>query len=496
MSQQASMERSAARPSSGPRFPPPAVQARTVAPALAQPRTLRKQARHEACWKGAARNREAARRLSARLPSSRPFLLPPAPVPAKVSHLLSPLPSEDSLQTPPRARLLLVDDVPANLTALQAILEPLGQELVLARSGDEALQALLLGDFACILMDVQMPGLDGLETAALIRARERTRHIPILFITALNREAAYVTRGYEQGAVDYLFKPVDPHILRSKVRVFVDLYLRGEQLKRQALELAARRRAEEELRRASELEQQLVGIVSHDIRTPLTAILATARAQLDADGLTPQQRTAFERVSRGGQRIHQIVDLLLDFTRARLGGGIPVSPRSGDIDELCRRLVDEFHAAHPTRALAYAPAEAPLLGEWDGDRLAQVLANLLDNARKYSPEGSAVRLSTRTQGESTVVIEVHNEGAPIPESLQATLFEPFRRGEEGGTAARTSLGLGLFIAHDIVRAHGGSLTVRSTAEEGTTFRVCLPRHRSRAASSTGSPAREPACAEL
>ncbi len=417
---------------------------------------------------------------------------------AKVSRLPSPLPSESTLQEPPRARLLLVDDVPANLLALEAILAPLGQELVLARSGDEALQALLLGDFACILMDVQMPGLDGLETAALIRARERTRHIPIIFITALSREAAYVTRGYEQGAVDYLFKPVDPDILRSKVRVFVDLYLRGEQLKRQALELAERRRTEEELRRASELEQQLVAIVSHDIRTPLSAILATAHTQLDTRALSPEQRTAFERVSRGGERIRQIVDLLLDFTRARLGGGIPVSPRESDLDGLCRRLVDEFLAAHPTRTFVYEPSEDVRHGEWDLERLAQLLANLLDNARKYSPVDSPVRLSTRARGEHAVLIEVHNAGAPIPEHLQPTLFEPFSRGEAGGENARTSLGLGLFIAHDIVRAHGGSISVHSTAEEGTTFRVSLPRRRSgsRAPSTSEQAEGERAFAEL
>jgi signal transduction histidine kinase len=376
---------------------------------------------------------------------------------------------------PVRARLLLVDDIPANLVALQAILEPLEQELVLAHSGDEALLALLKGDFACILMDVQMPGLTGLETAALIRSCERTRHIPLIFITALSREAAYITRGYAQGAVDYLLKPVDPDILRSKVQVFVDLYLRGEQLKRQALELAAHRRAQEEFLRAAELEQQLVGIVGHDIRTPLSAILTTARGQLATNQLAPTQRTAFERVMRGGERIHQIVDLLLDFTRARIGGGIPVSRRPGDLNEMCRRVADELQAARPERTLLCDFSPEALLGEWDQERLAQVLANLLDNALKYSPQDTPVRLSTQEQGAEAVLIEVHNQGAPIPEHLLPLLFEPFRRGESTEQTARTSLGLGLYIAHDIVRAHGGSLTVHSTAEEGTTFRVCLSR---------------------
>ncbi len=396
----------------------------------------------------------------------------------KISRLLGGASSSgDGLNTePPRARILLVDDIHANLIALQAILEPLEQELVLARSGDEALLALLQGDFACILMDVQMPGLTGLETAALIRSRERTRHIPLIFITALSREAAYITRGYEQGAVDFLLKPVDPDILRSKVRVFVDLYLRGEQLKRQALEIAEHRRAQEEFLRATELEQQLVGIVSHDIRTPLSAILTTARGQLASNQLAPPQRTAFERVARGGERIGQITDLLLDFTRARIGGGIPVCRRHGDLNEMCGRILDELQVTRPERSLLCDLSHVPLLGEWDQERLAQVLANLLDNALKYSPEDTPVRLSTRGLDEETVLIEVHNRGAPIPEHLLPLLFEPFRRGETTDETARKSLGLGLYIAHDIVQSHGGSISVHSTAETGTTFRVCLARH--------------------
>lgn len=408
------------------------------------------------------------------------FSQPGGSVSGKISRLGSSSSAHVSSAEPIRARILLVDDLPANLLALKAILEPLEQELVLAHSGDEALLALLQGDFACILMDVQMPGLTGLETASLIRERERTRHIPLIFITALSREAAYITRGYQQGAVDYLLKPVDPDILRSKVQVFVDLYLRGEQLKRQALEIAEHRRAQEEFLRATELEQQLVGIVGHDIRTPLSAILATARAQLATEHLEPAQRTAFERVARGGERIRQIADLLLDFTRARLGGGIPVSRRPGDLNEMCRRVADEFQAAHPKRILLSDFSRHALQGEWDLERLAQVLANLLDNAFKYSPANTPVRLSTLEKDPESVLLEVHNQGAPIPGHLLPLLFEPFRRGETTDAAARSSLGLGLYIAHDIVQSHGGSLTVHSTAEAGTTFRVCLSRHPRRA----------------
>ncbi|WIG93489.1 hybrid sensor histidine kinase/response regulator [Myxococcus sp. SDU36] len=379
-------------------------------------------------------------------------------------------PGEDT----PRARILLVDDTPANLLSLEAILEPLGQELVLARSGEEALRELLRGEFACILMDVQMPGLDGLETANLIRARERTSHLPILFITALSREAAFVTRGYAEGAVDYLLKPVDPDILRAKVRVFVMLHLRGEQVKRQAVELAERRRAEQAAQRASELEQQLMGIVGHDIRTPLSVVLTTAKSQLSGGALAPAQQKAFERVARSGERIQHIVELLMDFTRSRLGGGLPVMPRAGDLNALCREVVDELQVARPGRIIRCDFSRDSLHGVWDLERMGQVVANLLDNALKYSPEQSAVRLSTWEKLDA-VFLEVHNEGAPIPRSLLPHLFEPFRRGEDSRGLDRSSLGLGLYIARAVVESHGGRLTVRSSEGEGTSFRLCLPR---------------------
>ncbi|WP_426757281.1 hybrid sensor histidine kinase/response regulator [Myxococcus sp. Y35] len=374
----------------------------------------------------------------------------------------------------PRVRILLVDDTPANLLSMEAILDPLGQELVLARSGEEALRELLRADFACILMDVQMPGLDGLETARLIRARERTRYLPILFITALSREATFVTRGYEQGAVDYLLKPVDPDILRTKVQVFVDLHRRGELVKRQAVELAERRRAEEEAQRASELEQQLIGIVGHDIRTPLSVVMATAKSQLASQSLAPEQQRAFERVARSGERIQHIVDLLMDFTRSRLGGGIPVVPRAGDLNALCREVADELHVARPGRVIRCDFSRDSLHGVWDLERMAQVVANLLDNALKYSPEQSAVRLVTWERPDA-VFLEVHNEGPPIAPSLLPHLFEPFRRGEASHEQAKVSLGLGLYIARAVVEAHRGRLSVRSSEADGTTFRICLPR---------------------
>ncbi|HSO02028.1 MAG TPA: response regulator, partial [Gaiellaceae bacterium] len=141
-----------------------------------------------------------------------------------------------------RARLLLVDDRPENLLALEAILEPLGQELVRAESGEEALRRLLVDEYAAILLDVQMPGMDGFQTAELIKGRERTRHVPILFLTAISKDAEHVFRGYSSGAVDYLMKPFDPQILRAKVSVFIDLWQKTVELRERDARLAEQER--------------------------------------------------------------------------------------------------------------------------------------------------------------------------------------------------------------------------------------------------------------
>jgi signal transduction histidine kinase len=372
-----------------------------------------------------------------------------------------------------RTKILLVDDVPANLVALEAILEPLGQTLVRARSGEEALRHLLQDDFAVILMDVQMPGLDGLETVALIKARERCRHIPVIFITALSRELAFIVKGYQHGAVDYLLKPVDADILRTKVSVFVDLYKRGEMLKLQAMELSERRRIEAEIAKAVEFQQRLVGIVGHDIRSPLSALLATANMLLSMGELTERQAKAIERIARSGGRIESIVRVLLDFASARIGGGIQIHRRQMDLHELVPRAIEELHQSHPDRPIHYSH-EGDGAGEWDADRLMQVLVNLLDNAMKYSTEGTAVEVVSSGR-ENSVVLEVHNWGEPIPDSLLPLLFEPFRRGTQSGQTVKMSLGLGLYIVQEIVRAHSGSVDVRSSQESGTTFRVQLPR---------------------
>ncbi len=236
-------------------------------------------------------------------------------------------------------------------------------------------------------------------------------------------------------------------------------------------DVTERRRADEELRQAMELQESFIGIVSHDVRSPLAAILMST-LQLRRHTLDEPSRKIAERIDRAARRIEQVVKLLLDFTRAKQEQGIPLVPRQLSLYELCGRVMDEMKAAYPHCVVElHGP---PAWGEGDPERLFQVIANLLENAFKYGAASRPVTLTTY-EAEDELRLAVHNEGEPIPEELRARLFEPFSRGAQTEETVKVSLGLGLHIAHEIIRAHGGSVEVRSTHVEGTTFILRLPR---------------------
>jgi PAS domain S-box-containing protein len=240
-----------------------------------------------------------------------------------------------------------------------------------------------------------------------------------------------------------------------------------------AEDLTDERRLEAEGRARSEFEQQLIGIVSHDLRNPLNTILLGARVLLRQPGLEERQALALTRMVTSAERAARMIRDLLDFTQARLGGGIPVERSPLDVHAFTRQVVEEVQVGFPERQV-WVEHEGEGWGEVDSDRLAQVVTNLLMNALKYSPEGTPVRV--RTRGETGWVhLEVHNGGEPIPEELQARIFEPMQRGSHAGGGSDRSVGLGLYIVRHIVRAHGGSIELRSLPGEGTTFTVRLPR---------------------
>ncbi len=237
-------------------------------------------------------------------------------------------------------------------------------------------------------------------------------------------------------------------------------------------ELREREEHARERERAMELQQQLMGIVGHDLRSPLSAVLTSAGLLLRAGDLPASRRPAAERIASSARRMERMIRDLLDFSRARAGQGIPVNAHSADLERICQRVVAEQQAENPGRTVQ-CRTEGNVVGTWDPDRLEQVISNLVSNALRHGAAGSPVSVTARG-GEGEVVIEVHNEGPPIDPALVPHIFEPFRRGAPG-QADRRSVGLGLFIVRTLVEAHRGGVEVRSAEGEGTTFRVRLPR---------------------
>lgn len=227
---------------------------------------------------------------------------------------------------------------------------------------------------------------------------------------------------------------------------------------------------------------QFLAVLGHDLRTPLSVVLTTATL-VAREGDTGSKAAA--RIVSSVERMRRLVSDLLDLTRTRLGSGIPIKPAPVDLDVIARDGVAEFRALHPECRLEFRP-EGDLRGYWDRDRLAQVLSNLIGNALQHGEPGGPVDVTARGEADH-VVVEVHNEGSPIPEALLASIFEPMVRHVRGGgeSGQQTSLGLGLHIVREVVLAHGGTVAVRSTAGEGTTFSFRLPR---RAAATPLSPA--------
>ena len=242
------------------------------------------------------------------------------------------------------------------------------------------------------------------------------------------------------------------------------------------VDISERKRAEEELRRTAQFRERLIGIVSHDLRTPLTAISAGAGLLLRTEGIPEKALRTVGRISSSAERMARMISELLDFTRVRLGEGIPVQRTASDLYPVVRHAVEEAEMAFPDRGVRLE-AHGNFQGEWDEGRLGQVVGNLLKNALTYSPEGTPVRLGLHDEGD-WVRLELHNQNraGPIPPETLPTLFDPFRRGEASHTeGAREGLGLGLYIAREIVSAHHGFIDVMSSEQEGTVFTLRLPR---------------------
>jgi signal transduction histidine kinase len=391
-----------------------------------------------------------------------------------------------------KPKILVVNDDAASLLALTSLLEQWAEEsnydVLSARSGQDALRQVLRHDFAVILLDVNMPGMDGFETAEAIHQRPRSADIPIIFVTAFLADEIDRLKAYQRGAADFLFTPVIPQVLRAKVQVFVALATKNEQLKRQAEKLSQRTTEltatnkrlmrEMEERRAAErkssAKDEFLAMLGHELRNPLSAI-SSASALLGMQGAGAESvGRARVIIQRQTQHLSRIVDDLLDLSRA-MSGKILLSHKRIDIAPLVSSCLDTFRATGRTAGYTIGASLQPGWVDGDPTRLEQIATNLIDNALKYTPAGGTIDISVAAEGEE-VILTVRDSGVGIAPDLLPHVFDVFVQGSISIDRSQGGLGIGLSLVRRLVELHGGSVSASSAGtSSGSTFQIRLPR---------------------
>ncbi|WP_342378582.1 hybrid sensor histidine kinase/response regulator [Myxococcus stipitatus] len=361
-------------------------------------------------------------------------------------------------------RLLLVEDNPGDALLLQEELREVGtthfEVLHVERLAEAVRMVSQEGRVDAVLLDLSLP--DGHGLGNIPPLLQAAPSVPLVVLTGTDDERLAV-RAVHEGAQDYLVKgQVSGPLLVRALRYAIERKRVEEGLKR-----------EEAARRTAAFREQFLGILGHDLRNPLQAISGNASLLLRHGGLSEPQRKAINRISISADRMARMINDLLDFTRTRLGAGYVLDRARMNLHEVLRQVVEELEVAHPRRQF-----ELRLMGngwgDWDADRIAQAASNLVGNAVQYSPEDTTVRVAV-ADAEDGVRVEVHNWGLPIPAERLTSIFDPFVRAQDLRGARRNGLGLGLYITHEIVRAHGGLVGVSSSSEAGTCFWLLLPR---------------------
>jgi len=378
------------------------------------------------------------------------------------------------VSVPQAVNILIVDDNRDSTLALAAILEGPDREILKAYSGEDALKHLLHHDFGVILLDVRMAGMDGYETADVIRSRPKTRDVPIIFLTSYNKEDAQVVRGYAHGAVDYIFKPVIPDVLKSKVNVFLELYRRTEALKTKnaELELAEKelaRRVEELARSNAELER-FAYVASHDLKEPLRMVTSYTKLLASRyEGKLDQDANDFIAFAvDGASRMEQLIHDLLSYSRAgernSMSGFVNCEEALNDALENLKTAMDECRAT-----VTHDPLPTV---NGDTTQLIQVFQNLIGNGVKFRSDRSpSIHVSARQQGEEWLFC-VQDNGIGIEAQYLDRIFVLFQRLH--GREEYPGTGIGLAICKKIVETHGGRIWVESEFGKGSTFCFTLP----------------------
>lgn len=381
-----------------------------------------------------------------------------------------------------KTKLLIVDDLPENLQALEKVIERDDRLIFKATSGDAALELLLEHEFALAILDVMMPNMNGFELAELMRGTEKTRHIPIVFVSASGKELNYAFRGYESGAVDFLHKPLDIAAVKSKVNVFVSLYQQRNIVKQQVEALEKSRQelhaTQIELERALKMRDDFMSLVGHELRTPLNTLhLESQLRQLrlskgDMSAFTEEKlRVMVARDNRQIQSMIRLINDMNDVSRIQ-NGKLSIQPEPTDLTQLVQGIVADLSQQAETAGSSFELDIQPdVTGTWDEFRIEQIIINLITNALRY---GDAKTIAvTLTATDVSAELKVRDHGLGISPAEQARIFEKFERGDT--QKASEGLGMGLYIARQLAEAHKGTLVVESTVGAGSTFTLTLPR---------------------
>jgi signal transduction histidine kinase len=400
-------------------------------------------------------------------------------------------------------RILIVDDREENLFAMEALLESPDLLVITARSGNEALGILLEQEVALILLDVQMPGMNGFETAELIRGSSRTKHIPIIFVTAISKESKHIFQGYESGAVDYLFKPVEPEILKSKVRVFIDLHQQKQTLENitRKLEMTISeliesrkklRQNEESLREAwktaekaralaeeaNRAKSEFLANMSHEIRTPLNGIIGMADLAL-LENCTPQQKERIEAIKQSGESLLEILNEILDLSKIEADRveleSIPFNPIEV-IERVARMLSIKIYEKNLELICKFDPA-IPDQVMGDPTRFRQIILNLLSNAYKFTDKGEIninADIQEATNEQLILQFAISDTGIGIPKNKQHQIFQSFHQAEASTNRMYGGTGLGLSITRKLLDLMKGDIRVVSDDGKGSIFFFRIP----------------------
>jgi len=395
-----------------------------------------------------------------------------------------------------KVTILIVDDKEENIFALERLLEKPDRSFLTARSGKDGLTIALKNSPDLVILDVHMPEMDGFEVAQVLKSNKRTKEIPVIFTSAEKKERHSIMKGFEEGAVDYLSKPLDPEVTRAKVSAQLKIQKQKKELveKNISLEKAELRisqlnlelqknlveleTSKQQVEHASRLKSEFISTMSHELRTPLNAIIGFSELLVDkkAGQINPKQEEYLGDILRSGNHLLRLINDILDLSKIE-AGKLEILLEPCGVKEVIEEVCSVIKTLADAKDITIAVLIAPQVGEIQADRikLKQVLYNLLSNAIKFTNRSGKVEIEVRRGGKDGVVIKIKDNGIGInPEGIRK-LFSPFLQLDGGASEKQRGTGLGLMLTRKFIELHGGSILVDSEVGKGTVFTVLLPQ---------------------